>query len=242
VQRAAPKAADSAQTVEDALKLGQLRQQRLAEMDALEVARVLGHVDADGKPRSIANDRAKVVIDGAKDLAVKMPRFEVAENRIRQALKALGVPIEAYNSETGVIDWSKVSDLRGVGPVDSSPRLKNVLQEGPVAGIISSNLQEAGVGPQAEVEDVRNTLAGVQEDLTYATTGASATPQQQETFRTQSGQDVKSEESVKANLSRTAQSLATQRNAMLSGDKDATKLYKHQLNRDAVKTLSPGIN
>jgi hypothetical protein len=231
-----------ATSVEDAIKLGQLRQQRLAELDAIEVSKVLGYVDENGNPRPVANDRAKVVIDGAKDLAVKMPRFEVAENRIRQALTELGVPLEAYNPVTGVIDWAQAGDLRGVGPIDSRPGLKNVLSEGPIAGVISTNLDEAGVGPQPEVDRVRDSLIGIQEDLTYATTGASATPQQIETFRTQSGQALTSEDSVKANLSRTAQTLATQRNAMLSGDKDATKLYRHTLNRDNVSSLKPGVN
>lgn len=240
-QRAVPKAVDGAKTVENALKEGQLRQQRLAELDSAEVARVLGYTDKDGNPRTIANDRAKVVIDGAKDLAVKMPRFEVAENRIRQGLEAMGVPIEAYDPKTGVIDWSKAGDLKGVGPVDSRPMLKNVLSEGP-AGVLSTALDEAGVGPQPDVDKVRDALIGIQEDLTYATTGASATPQQQETFRTQSGQTLTSQASVKENLSRTAQTLATQRNAMLSGDKDATKLYQHTLNRGAVKSLRPGVN
>jgi hypothetical protein len=240
VQRAAPKEAGP-KTVEDALKEGQLRQQRLQELDALEVARVLGHTDAEGNPRPIANDRAKIVIEGAKDLAVKMPRFEVAENRIRQGLEAMGVPLEAYDSKTGVIDWSKAGDLRGVGPIDSNPMLKNVINEGP-AGVISTALDDAGVGPQADVDKVRESLIGIQEDVTYATTGATATEQQQLTFRTQSGQSLNSQDSVKSNLSRTAQSLATQRNAMLSGDKDATKLYQHTLNRGAVKSLKPGVN
>lgn len=240
VQRARP-AEPKVETVEDALKAGQLRQQRLQELDALEVSRVLGYTDKDGNPRPIANDRAKVVIDGAKDLAVKMPRFEVAENRIRQGLEAMGVPIEAYDPKTGVIDWSKAGDLRGVGPIDSRPMLKNVMNEGP-AGVLSTALDESGVGPQADVDKVREALIGIQEDLTYATTGASATPEQQETFRTQSGQALNSQDSVKSNLSRTAQSLATQRNAMLSGDKDATKLYQHTLNRGAVKSLKPGVN
>jgi hypothetical protein len=233
VQREAPKGAGP-QTTEEILKLGQLHQQRLAAMDAGEVAKVIGSTEADGKtPRSVSNDRAKVIQEHATDLAVKMPRFEVAENRIRQGLTAMGVPLEAYDSKTGVIDWSKVGDLRGVGPIDSRPLLK----EGPI-GAISTELGFT----RPESADVLDTLIGVQEDLTFATTGATATTLQSETFRKQSGQDLKSQDSVKANLTRTAQSLATQRNSMLAGDADATKLYRHNLNRNPTPSLSPGIN
>jgi hypothetical protein len=231
VKRAVPKPASV--KPDDIYKAGQIRQQQLEDLDAAEVAKAIGTVGDDGKPRNLSVKRAKEVVDGSKELATKLPRFEVAENRIRQGLEAMGVPMDAYDPENGTIDWSKAKDLKGVGPIDSRPLLK----EGPIGAAADA------VGlTQSERKAVEDSLIGIQEDLTYATTGASATKDQQETFKTQSGQNMSSEDAVKENLSRTAQTLATQKNAMFSGDKDATKLYRHILNRGETASLRPGVN
>ncbi len=210
---------------EDAYKLGQIRQQQLEDLDAAEVAKVVSPVDADGRPRNLSVKRANEVVKGAQDLAVKLPRFEVAEQRMRQALAAMGAPPEAYDAETGTIDWSKAKDLRGVGVVDT-----NVDQ-----------LVE-GFGGTSDSQKVMDVLRGVQEDITYATTGATATEAQQATFQTESGQTVESEERAKQNLANYAQRLAMSKKSMLAGDADATKLYQHTLNRGDAQSLKPGVN
>ncbi len=226
VNREAPKAvAAKPMAPDDLYKLGQIRQQQLEDLDAREVAKVIAPVDPDGQPRNLSVKRANEVIKGAQDLAVKLPRFEVAEQRMRQALEAMGAPPDAYDSETGTIDWSKAKDLKGVGSLDTA----------------TDQLVE-GFGGTSDSQKVQDVLRGVQEDITYATTGATATEDQQATFRVESGQTVESEERAKENLANYAQRLAMSKKSMLAGDVDATKLYQHTLNRGNVRSLKPGVN
>lgn len=218
-----PKAASP----EDALKQSQLFQARLEEMDSDEVARVISEPGKDGKQRPVSVKRAKAAVDGANDLAVKVPRADVAEQQLRNALDAAGVPSSAYNADTGTIDWSQVKDLNGVGMLDA----------------YWGGLTNAAGLTYTDAAKVQDAAAALQESLTFLTTGATATKQQQETFKRQAGADARNEKAFKDNLSRTANQIATQRRSMLSGNPDATKLYEH--NRGAAggtSSLAPGVN
>lgn len=226
VNREAPRAPGP----EDALKQAQILQARLEEMDANEIAKVISVPDEDGKQRPVSVKRAKAAVDGAADLAVKLPRADVAEQQLANVLKEAGVPLTAYNRDTGTIDWSQVKDLSGVGQLDSRWG----------AGTNALGLTNT---PAQKVVDA---AAALQESLTYLTTGAVASPTQSETFRKQSGGWAKNEQSFKENLSRTANQIATQRRSMLSGNPDATRLYEYNRTRGtgtgSAGSLKPGVN
>lgn len=219
-----------------ALKQAQVKQAQLEEMDSDEVARIISVPDEDGKQRPVSVKRAKAAVDGASDLAVKLPRADVAEQQLENVLKELGVPAGAYNRDTGTIDWSKAGDLKGAGAVDSRTWLK----EGPIGAVAS------GTGLQySDPDKVTDASAALQESITFMTTGATATKQQQETFRKQAAADLRNEQAVKDNLSRTASQIATQRKSMLSGNPDATRLYEHNRkngNVSGAPSLKPGVN
>lgn len=232
----APLSSGAGASPDDLLKMGQLRQQELEAYEASEVAAAIGSTGPNGQPMTISNKRAKDAIEGAKDIAVKLPRYEVAEQQLQNVLTRLGVPPKAYDPETGVIDWSKVSDLKGVGPVDSRPALK----AGPLAPVAAAAIEGGLVRTERQqVEDAQRALF---ESMVFATTGASATENQQINIGTQVGQVLSNEDSVRENLSGTAQQIALQKKAMLSGDSDASKLYRYNLNRGAVPSLRPGVN
>lgn len=226
----------AALSLDDVYKQGQIAQQQLEELDANEVARIISEPDADGKVRPVSIKRANAAVKGAEDLAVKMPRADVAEQQLRNVLKAAGVPDEAYNSETGTIDWSKASDLRGVGPLDSRPSLK-ALPLAPAAKMLNM----AGL-TRTDTEDVHDAAAALTESITFMTTGAVADKDQRVTFRAQAGETLANEQAFKENLSRTANQIATQRKSMLSGNADATKMYNYLRNRGNTPSLRPGVN
>jgi hypothetical protein len=217
-------------SIDDIYKQGQIKQQQLEEMDAAEVANVIN----DGK--SVSVKRANEAIKGAQDLAVKVPRVEVAEQQLRNVLKEAGVPAEAYNPETGTIDWTKVSDLKGVGPLDSRPSLK----AGPFA--LQAKGAEAIGLTQSDNSKLVDAAVPLREALTFLTTGAVASPTQVEGFKKQAGEETANEDAFKRNLSDTARQIATQKNSMFSGSEDARKLYQHNLNRGSVTSLRPGVN
>ena len=78
--------------------------------------------------------------------------------------------MDALSAWVHLIDWSRVSGLRGVGPLDSRPSLK----AGPFAPTAKA-LNMAGF-TRTETEDVVDAAAALQESITYLTTGAVASP------------------------------------------------------------------
>lgn len=233
----------TALSVEDIYKQGQIHQQQLEELDANEIAKVIGKPDADGKVRPVSVKRAAKAVEDAQKLATELPRGEVAQQQLRNVLVAAGVPADAYNSDTGTIDWTKApSDLKGVGALDSRPGLKNLITEGPIAGAISTVADASGAG-YTDNQKVKDSAATLRESVTYFTTGAVADKQiQVPVFQRQAGEDTQNEESFKKNISELAQQIATHRSSLMSGNADGARLYVHNKGKGDISSLQPGFN
>jgi hypothetical protein len=209
-------------TLEDLKKQLEIQQLQLENLDAQEVAAAIGP-DENGKPRRLSVKRAKEVVDNAGVVSRNIGRAEVAHQQFQNVLNAAGVPPAAYNPETGVIDWSQVPDLRGIGPIDS------------VSG-------KGGVGMPLTADSdparVLNAARELRESITYMTTGAVADKVTQvPTFDSQAGADISNEEAWKETMQRTAQQIATFRASVKAADAEATRLYEHNFNRGETNTL-----